>query len=327
MNRRPQGSLPLSLALIGFVQCKEAEGLRPNSIANYRRDLDRLIGYAGDLAVEAVSTSVLRAFFAYLHTEYVPRRRDGRNDTPLSGKTIRNYWVSFSAFFTWAKTEFGIPDPMDGVPVPRFHKAQIQPFTRDQLQALLTACDRSRDARTERRRSFTFERFTGMRDRTIIKTLLDTGLRADELCALDIRDYDAKTGELRVRHGKGGKMRFVFVEKSTRRDLWRYLIRREDRTDSDAPIFIGKFNERLNPNALRRLLSRLGEKAGVPNTHPHRFRHTFAVQFLRGGGDVFSLQNLLGHSTLDMVKNYVALAQIDVQNAHRRASPVDNWRL
>ena len=69
------------------------------------------------------------------------------------------------------------------------------------------------------------------------------------------------------------------------------------------------------------------EAAGVVGVHPHRFRHTFAVNFLRNGGSVFHLQQLLGHSSLTMVRKYVVLADADIQREHIKASPVDNMRL
>ena len=76
---------------------------------------------------------------------------------------------------------------------------------------------------------------------------------------------------------------------------------------------------------LRKRLVHLGQAAGVPDCKPHRFRYTFAIQYLRNGGDVFTLQSLLGHSSLTMVRYYLHLAQADVEQAHRRASPVDRW--
>jgi integrase/recombinase XerD len=175
-------------------------------------------------------------------------------------------------------------------------------------------------------------RVTGKRDRAIILTLLDTGLRASELCALKMGDLEQKTGRLQVKHGrtggaKGGKGRIVFLGKTARRTLWLYLTTHEDAEDPEAPLFIGRFNRPLNRDTLRQVIASLGEKAGVKNCHPHRFRHTMAITYLRSGGDVFTLQALLGHSTLDMVQHYARIADIDVEQTHRHASPVDNWRL
>ena len=69
------------------------------------------------------------------------------------------------------------------------------------------------------------------------------------------------------------------------------------------------------------------KREGVIEANVHRFRHTFAINNLRNGGDPWSLQMMLGHSTMEMVKTYLALAQADLEKNHKIASPVDNWRL
>ena len=126
---------------------------------------------------------------------------------------------------------------------------------------------------------------------------------------------------------KGGKGRIVFLGKTARRFLWRYLAEREDGNDPDAPLLLGKFNRPLNRDALRLVINSLGVKVGIKKCHPHRFRHTFAITYLRSGGDIFTLKSLLGYGSLDMVQHYARIAEVDIERAHRKASPADNWRL
>jgi integrase/recombinase XerD len=331
MNRRSSGSLLLSKAIGGFIQYKAAEGLSPTTLRSYEDHLKLWVEHMGDKPVNWIKTADAQEYFVWLRTEYEPRRFGG-DRRALSAKTVRNFYISLCAFFTWASREFDLPSPMKAVPSPKFEEPPIEPFTKEEVEALLKACETSKEVNDPDRRKFTMRRSTAKRDQALIMVLLDTGLRASELCSLKIGDVDLKTGKVQVKHGrlggaKGGKGRTVFLGKTSRRVLWRYLAERTDGEDADAPLFLVRYDRPMNKTALRLQIVHLGQKAEVKKCHPHRFRHTFAITYLRSGGDVFTLQALLGHSTLDMVKHYARIAEIDVEQAHRRASPADNWRL
>lgn len=331
MKRRTSGSLLLSKAIEGFLQYKAAEGLSPNTITSYDHDLKLWLEFTTDQPVHWIKTQTLNDYFIWLRTKYEPRRITG-NHKPISPKTIHNFYICLSSFFTWACREFKLDNPIKAVPKPKFEEAPFEPFTKEQVEALLKACVLAKEADTTLRRRYIMRRSTAYRDQAIIMLLVDTGLRASELSALKIGDVDLKTGKVQVKHGraggaKGGKGRTVFLGKAARRSLWRYLAEREDGNDPEAPLFLVKYDRPMNKGALRLLMLHLGRKVGIEKCHPHRFRHTFAITYLRSGGDLFTLQSLLGHSTLDMVQHYARIAEIDVEQAHRRASPADNWRL
>lgn len=326
----PSPGLALSQAITGFLQFKTAEACSPRTLAGYRDHLRDWLAYRGDGDVATVTTESLRAYLAYLRTDYKPRRFS-RKPQPLAPKTLRNIYITLSSFFTWLAREFSLPNPVKGIAAPKFQSAEVEPFTQAEVGALLKACHACRERQTERRRRFAMRRGTALRDQALLLLLLDTGLRASEVCALRVADVDQNSGKVTVRHGqpggaKGGKGRVVYLGKTSRKALWRYLVTREDARDEEAPLFLAR-GRGLSRDALRQLLHSLGQKAQVKNCHPHRLRHTFAITLLRSGGDVFTLQRLLGHSTLEMVQHYARLAQLDVEQAHRRASPVDNWRL
>jgi site-specific recombinase XerD len=111
-------------------------------------------------------------------------------------------------------------------------------------------------------------------------------------------------------------MRIIPISTKTASALFKII----SHSDTEYPLGITR-------TRLAHLLNEIGTRAGVASVHPHRFRHTFAVFYLRNGGDVFSLQSILGHSSMEIVKRYLTLAQVDLDKAHQRASPVVNMRL
>jgi site-specific recombinase XerD len=90
-------------------------------------------------------------------------------------------------------------------------------------------------------------------------------------------------------------------------------------------LFVTADNRPLNRIRLGDIVEKIGKQAGISRTHPHCFRHTFAIQFLRNGGNIYSLQRILGHTTLDMVKRYLSISQIDMDRDHALASPIAHW--
>jgi integrase/recombinase XerD len=194
------------------------------------------------------------------------------------------------------------------------------------VKGLLYACDFAAKWTSSKRLPAQSARPTGNRDRAILITLLDTGLRASELCKLTVKDYDPKTGRIGVKQGKGKKDRTVYLGTAARRVVWRYLADRPNAKPGE-PLFATRELTHLDRDNLRHLIERTAERAGVEHANVHRFRHTFAINFLRNGGNLLELQRLLGHERLDTLHIYVQLAQSDLRAAQTMASPADNWKL
>jgi integrase/recombinase XerD len=139
-------------------------------------------------------------------------------------------------------------------------------------------------------------------------------------------DYDPSTGRVVVRHGKGDKDRTVYAGHAARRALWRYLADRATPRQRDW-LFPARNGRAMSRYTLRNIVRHAARRAGMVNANVHRFRHTFAINFLRNGGNVLELQQLLGHENLETVRVYVKLAQTDLVSAQRIASPADRWGL
>jgi len=155
----------------------------------------------------------------------------------------------------------------------------------------------------------------------MILTLLDTGLRAAEFCSLHVGDLDMRSGLCTVL-GKGSKQRTVRMGAKARGAIVKMLGLRGE-VSNDEPLWAGRGGEPLGIHGLQTMLHRLGRQVGVMPCAPHRLRRTFALWCLRDGMDLHSLRMLMGHSTLDVLQRYLALAGEDVERAHKAHSPAD----
>lgn len=300
--RPPVVRTGLDFSLEGFMLSREAMRCTPKTLEHYEYTLG---GFTKDLAQQGVrDVRDVRDITAHHIRAYlVGLQRRGLKDTTqhIHARGIR-------AWLNWLVVEGELQiSPTRRVAMPRLEKRIPPPFSPQDVQTLLAACDR--------------HTVLGARNYAIILTLLDTGLRAAEFCGLRVGDVDMRSGLATVM-GKGQKQRTVRVGAKARGAIVKMLGLRGEAASGD-PLWATRAGGSLGVHGLQTMLHRLGRQAGVMPCAPHRLRRTFALWCLRDGMDVHSLRMLMGHCTLDVLQRYLALAAEDVERAHKADSPVD----
>jgi len=253
----------------------------------------------------------VKAFIRYLQSE-AKNRHDGK---PLSGATVQGYVRTLKAFFSWAyREEYTSSNFMANIPIPKAQSKVINTFSPEQIDALINRCLASGAS--------------GHRNLTIILLLLDTGIRVSELANIGMDDLNLTEGVIKIRVAKGNRERVVPIGSMVQKALWKYVhgCRPEPMTQKITGLFLSEKGTPLTKNGIQQLLRRYGREAGITSVRcsPHTFRHSFARNYLLNGGDIFSLQKILGHSSLASVRIYLNLFSVDIKKQHIRFSPVDN---
>ncbi len=290
------------------------------SLSNKRVRLGKLLWFVSGRGYEVVGEREVKQFFVYMNAPAPPGGRWGNRHcvAPLSTETVKAFFSGIRAFFRWCVEESRMgASPLARTKPPISRPDQVQPFNEEQVRALIAgAADTAYPTR----------------DTALVLTLLDTGLRVSEVCALTHEDLNLHQGEIIVRSGKGGKRRVVPIGRATRVALIEQQRAVENFLSTDA-VFVSERGREsgaaLGAVGLQRVIKRIAKRANVSGVRcsPHTFRHTFAVMFLRRGGNVFTLKQILGHESLEMTNRYVAVAQADVAAQHREFSPVEGLRL
>lgn len=318
----------LSKAVEGYTLAKLADLYSRNTLNGYQTHFNQLIDFMFDAEIEMIEKQDLQKFFLWLREDYKPSRMNG-DRSPYKSTTMKNAWCAVRSLFGWAHEELGIARPDLAIRQPEASYPEIIPFTEQEIRDLIRAAEYSKLAQPGNRKNFRMKRRSGKRDRAIIMLLLDSGMRVTELANLCIRDLNLVSGEAYIKpenSARKNKARTVFMGAAAQKAIWGYLNGRNN-PEGEEPVFLSVNGKPMNRNSIRLVISKLGRKAGIAACYPHKFRHTFAIQYLRNSGDVFTLQRILGHSTLDMVKRYLAIADVDAASVHRRASPADRWEL
>ncbi|HWD38397.1 MAG TPA: tyrosine-type recombinase/integrase [Fimbriimonas sp.] len=298
----------------GWILDGQYRQLSKQTLILRRTYCERLSWWLNREGHEECGAPQIKGFLCYVttgHTEPGGRYGIAGLTKPVRSRTVKDTHGILRSFFLWMVAEGYVDEsPMASVKAPIHRADQIQPFTEDQINGLLRAAKASRHPK---------------RDEALITFMLDTGVRASELCNLCFDDLDIVSRKAIVL-GKGNKHRAIYFGRETGRLVWQYI--RAQAIEGKSPLFVREKGSAFTRNGLGQLLQRLGAVARIEATRcsPHTLRHTFAEMFLRGGGSVFTLKEMLGHTDLAMTSRYVALAQADVQDQHRQFSPVERLR-
>ncbi|MFC2013436.1 tyrosine-type recombinase/integrase [Chloroflexota bacterium] len=301
----------------GYILNCRCEGKSPKTINTYEEHLKRFIWFCQQQGYpdepQLLTVHHIRGFLWYIASE--PTRWGATSTTACkqAGQaTVNHYYRVLNTFFRWLERETLLHvNPFVHLKTPKIDKKVIQALTPNGIERLFKECSGKTTL--------------DIQNKAILSILLDCGLRVSELASLTLEDIDMNTGSILVRHGKGNKQRVVRVGMKAQKVLWKYItLYRKGNSNS---LFLNRSGETFDVVGIKILIKRLGNRAQV-KVHPHKLRHTFAISFLRAGGDVFSLQYLLGHSTLQMTQRYLqSLNANDAANAHKKFSPLDNLKL
>lgn len=172
--------------------------------------------------------------------------------------------------------------------------------------------------------SFPAQTFAQVRTAAAIELFYATGIRISELIGLRLESVNMESGWILV-YGKGGKERAVPMHEAAVRKLKAYMALRGKTfagRETAPEIFVGRSGRKLTRMTLWKDIQKLGAEAGIArHLHPHLFRHTFASHLLHGGADLRSLQELLGHASVNTTQIYTHVEKSGLKKAHSKAHP------
>lgn len=267
-----------------FFVSKKIEGLSEKSLAYYKLEIDQLLRFLNKNLSDITSDDIRY----YLATCQIKNK--------ISKATTDNKRRVFNSFFAWLADERYIDwNPMRQIKKIKQDNLIKKPFSEEDIEKIRSAC------RTKR-------------ELAVIDILSSTAMRIGELTTLDRSDVNFDDKEIVV-FGKGNKERVVYLNARAKLNLKLYLA---ERTDDNPALFVAetKPHKRIGQTAFRNMLSNVGERAGVSNVHPHRFRRTAATQAINRGMPIEQVQKMLGHAKIDTTTHYAMVNQNNLKNNH-----------
>lgn len=302
----------LQQTLKAYLLDCDAKNLSRGTILWYEAKLKDFIQFLQTrTGLPACPLSVLTEESIRLYIQHHKERENPRcKGTSLSSTTVKGTVIALKVFLKFLHNEGYLKDNLAAkIKAPKVQKKIITTLSPEHIKNLLSVPNK--------------EKFSGYRDYCILLTFLDTGVRLNELVNMRVSQLDFSTSSFVVL-GKGNKERRVPFGMSLRKTLEKYLMWRGDKPKHDF-LFVNQFGDKMDGRRIQEAMTAYGRKAGFTGVRmsPHTLRHTFAKQSILNGMDAITLQYILGHTSLDMVRQYVNLTGEDVALQRNRISLID----
>lgn len=309
----PKGHTAVAELVKQFETHCRLEGKPETTCRWYREILAKFLEWAGDICLDEFTLEKVRGYLGFLKDR---PRYAGHPTTPSNGETVsaytfRHHAVVLRVFGRWLRDEgYTAEHRLERLKTPKVPETVVEVLNPEEVKRVLESESPSTG--------------NGIRNHAMLVLALDTGMRLSEITTLERRNLDLDQGILKA-FGKGSKERMVPFGYTATKSMQRYLLhfRPQPALPQYDYVFLQQNGWPLTKNAMSMVAKRVAGKTGIARFHWHLLRHTFAVNYLVNGGDAFSLQRILGHTTLEMVRRYMHLADVHVRLQHRRYSPMD----
>lgn len=285
----------LTIAFFQFLSDKACEGCSKNTLQDYYTKIDRFVKFAGvELLLSDLTVDLCKQYVLSLRSEL---------DNTVS---IQSYIRPLRAFLNWLySNEYINVDICSKFRLPKAYKPIIDVLSDAEIARIYDCFPNDANV-------------LHLRNKVILSLMLDCGLRLDEVVTAKRSDLHLRERYLIVT-GKGNKQRVVAFGSYTASILGRY-----SRVVPPSDVLLLTSEEvPITRDTIKNMFRRLRVQSGVSRLYPHLLRHTFATRYLENGGNIYALQQLLGHSSLDMVKKYLHLSQRRLISDFERFSPID----
>ena len=277
-----------------FILDQRVKGNSHLTVSYYERSLKLFVDFLGDISVEDLNLLKCKQFVLYL-----------QNDISKGSVTVQTYVRGVRSFLSWLY----VNDYIDFCLTEKFKLPKAQSKIKDILTpAEIDILFNSFDETT----------FLGIRNSCIVSFMLGSGCRCCEIVSLKSDSVHIDEGYALVL-GKGNKQRNVPIGDIAKDRLRLYMSLRPVSEN----FFVQENGAPITSDTLKDIFRKLKVKTGIPRLHAHLLRHTFATMYLNNGGNIYTLQTILGHTSLEMVKKYLHIAPYVVVNDFHKFSPID----